>query len=68
MTTLERDYEIATSDAEQLAKTQIVLAITYLSQGLSYDLCDIRSLLDEIVSEFPRRPRLRVVAGSRYRQ
>jgi hypothetical protein len=65
---LQRDLEAATSDGELLARTQISVALRYLSQGLSFEPSDIRELLDEIMSDFPERPKLRVVAGKRHVQ
>jgi hypothetical protein len=64
---LERDLDTATSNGEQLARTQIILAIGYLSQGLSFEPSDIRELLNEIMSDYPERPKLRVVAGTKHR-
>jgi hypothetical protein len=63
---LQRDLEAATSDGELLARTQISVAISYLSQGLSFDPSEIRELLDEIMADYPERPRLQVVAGIRH--
>ena len=63
---LQRDLETATSDGELLARTQISVAISYLSQGLSFEPSEIRALLDHIMSDYPERPKLRVVAGTRY--
>jgi hypothetical protein len=63
---LQRDLEAATSDGELLARTQISVAIRYLSQGLSFDPSEIRELLDEIMADYPERPRLQVVAGTRH--
>jgi hypothetical protein len=63
---LQRDLEAATSDGELLARTQISVAISYLSQGLSFDPSEIRELLDEIMADYPERPRLQVVAGTRH--
>jgi hypothetical protein len=65
---LERDLNTATSNGEQLAKTQIILAIGYLSQGLSYEPSEIRELLADIMTDYPERPKLRIVAGTKYRQ
>jgi hypothetical protein len=65
---LQRDLDAATGDGELLARTQISVAIGYLSQGLSFEPSDIRELLDEILSDYPERPRLQVVAGTRHVQ
>jgi hypothetical protein len=65
---LERDLDIAVEDATLLVKTQISVAVAYLSQGLSFEPSDIRELLDEILSEYPERPKLQVVAGTKWRQ
>jgi hypothetical protein len=65
-TQLQRDLETATSDGELLARTQISVAISYLSQGLSLEPHEIRALLDNIMSDYPERPKLRVVAGTRH--
>jgi hypothetical protein len=63
---LQRDLEAATSDGELLARTQISVAISYLSQGLSFDPSEIRELLDEIMADYPEWTRLQVVAGTRH--
>jgi hypothetical protein len=64
---LQRDLDAATSDGETLARTQISVAIGYLSQGLSFEPSEIRALLDDIMSDYPERPKLRVVAGTKHR-
>lgn len=63
---LERDLDAAVSDGELLARTQITVAISYLSQGLSFEPSEIRELLADIMSDYPERPKLRVVAGTRH--
>jgi hypothetical protein len=60
---LERDLEAATSDGELLARTQISVAIGYLSRGLRFEPLEIRALLNDIISDYPVLPRLQVVAG-----
>jgi hypothetical protein len=64
---LEHDLDTATNNGEQLARTQIILAIGYLSQGLSFEPSEIRALLDDIMSDYPERPKLRIVAGTKHR-
>jgi hypothetical protein len=62
---LQRDLSAAISDGELFARTQISVAIGYLSQGLSFEPSEIRTLLDEIMADYPDRPRLQIVAGKR---
>ncbi len=63
---LQRDLEAATSDGELLARTQISVAVSYLSQALSFEPSEIRMLLDQIMMAYPERPKLRIVAGTRH--
>lgn len=63
---LQRDLETATSDGELLARTQISVAVKYLSQGLNFEPSEIRVLLEQIMSDYPEPPALRVVAGTRF--
>src|ERR1700761_6739451 len=60
---LERDLDNAVSDGELLARTQITVAISYLSQGLSFEPSEIRALIDEIMSAYPEAAKTKVLLG-----
>jgi hypothetical protein len=60
---LERDLSAATSDGELFARSTIATSLAYISQGLSLTSLEIRALLDDIMSEYPERPKLQIVAG-----
>lgn len=62
---LESELSAATSDGELLARTQISVAVGYLSQGLRLESSEIRALLDEVLAEAapePQRAKLFIVA------
>ncbi len=62
---LQRDLSAAISDGELFARTTLSVAIGYLSQGLRFEPSEIRALLDEIMADYPERPKLCIIAGKR---
>jgi hypothetical protein len=65
-TALQNELTIALDDAETLARAQISYAIQYLHQAQRFSVPQIRSLLSDILSQYPDKPvpKLRVVAGT----
>jgi hypothetical protein len=52
-TDLQNELFVALDDAEILARSQMAGVIQYLYQGQRFNLCEIRSLVEEILSEYP---------------
>ena len=48
---LQRDLDVAVSDAALLARTQITYSLQYLLEALNFAPSDLRHVCDDILSE-----------------
>ena len=54
----ETDLDIALTDAHTLVRYQLSAALLYLRDGQRWEICEIRSLLSELLAELTPEPAL----------